>query len=186
MNNSKPLYIAFEGLNGSGKTTIANVLVEQDDRLVYVKEPYNQVVKSLVYTCLVQDKYVEQLAMLFTVDRMLLERHLKALGYNNKAIIFDRSVYSNVFDIMNTSLQDVLDYIAFEKSLNLTQPDFVFYIHRDNVNPTQMDRQSICQDNARAMYMKLLAQNPHTWITIDNNNDIGSAVALCQYFIDTI
>jgi len=92
------LYVAVEGIDGAGKTTICKFLVDKLEkdgyRVKYVVEPYIKAIKEFLYKY-PTDPDVE--TYLFAADRIILQKSIiiPALeqGY---IVISDRSIYSNI------------------------------------------------------------------------------------------
>lgn len=92
------LYIALEGIDGSGKTTQASLLYEyltnKGYSVIVVREPWVQAIKEVLY------KYnldVEAEVYLFAADRIILQREivLPALS-EGKIVISDRTLYASL------------------------------------------------------------------------------------------
>jgi dTMP kinase len=96
-------YIAIEGIDGSGKTTIANLLYNKlsikYNKVILMKEPYDNDLSKKIKEIILKEHeknldYGYLLALLFTADRSIKNIDLKKYLNNNYIIISDRSIYS--------------------------------------------------------------------------------------------
>ena len=96
-------YIAIEGIDGSGKTTIANLLYsklsEKYNKITLLKEPYDNDLSKKIKEIISKEHeknldYGYLLALLFTADRSIKNVDLKKYLNSDYIIISDRSVYS--------------------------------------------------------------------------------------------
>ncbi len=157
-NPYKGIYIAFEGIDGAGKTTQAEILkkyLEKEDReVILTKEPtQNPPIGSLIHDFL-KDRVkfpAVSLQYLFAADR---EIHQKSLIEPNlkkgKIVISDRCFWSSVaYGILDKKgeiqkLEDSEILLVSESILSMYHqfiaPDMTFYV---DVNPqTAIERLS--------------------------------------------
>jgi len=96
-------YIAIEGIDGSGKTTIANLLYsklsEKYNKITLMKEPYDNDLSKKIKEIISKEHeknldYGYLLALLFTADRSIKNIDLKKYLNSDYIIISDRSIYS--------------------------------------------------------------------------------------------
>ncbi|MFP3132294.1 MAG: dTMP kinase [Candidatus Nanopusillus sp.] len=96
-------YIAIEGIDGSGKTTIANLLYNELSKrynnIILMKEPYDNDLSKKIKEIILKEHeknldYGYLLALLFTADRSIKNIDLKKYLNNNYIVISDRSIYS--------------------------------------------------------------------------------------------
>jgi dTMP kinase len=96
-------YIAIEGIDGSGKTTIANLLYNElskkYNKIILMKEPYDKDLSKKIKEIILKEHeknldYGYLLALLFTADRSIKNIDLKKYLNNDYIIISDRSIYS--------------------------------------------------------------------------------------------
>lgn len=92
-------YVAIEGIDGSGKTTITRLLVvearSRGCRVAAVKEPYYSESKTLLEKASSADAIVE--AYLFAADRMLMHKLvLIPLLKDNQLVVSDRSLIASL------------------------------------------------------------------------------------------
>jgi len=97
-------YIAIEGIDGSGKTTIANLLYNELSKkynnIILMKEPYDKDLSKKIKEIILKEHeknldYGYLLALLFTADRSIKNIDLKKYLNNGYIIISDRSIYSS-------------------------------------------------------------------------------------------
>ena len=131
-------YIAIEGIDGSGKTTIANLLYsklsEKYNKITLMKEPYDNDLSKKIKEIISKEHeknldYGYLLALLFTADRSIKNIDLKKYLNSDYIIISDRSVYSTfsyqiLYEGMNIEwLRCVSKYII--------RPDITFILDVD-------------------------------------------------------
>lgn len=132
-------FIAFEGADGSGKTTIIDLLKKNIDKIkgysvhdfVFTREPGGTIVGEKIREILANDNMDDRTeALLFAASRAEHVKHkiLPAIE-SGKIVITDRFVHSSLaFQGVYKKLgvQDVWDINKF--GLNNCYPDVVFYI----------------------------------------------------------
>ena len=117
--------IAFEGIDGSGKTTISkiiyNFLKEKNYNVILTKEPFTKEISELIEKSGWRDPIL--LTLLFSADRALHIRWL--LEQNPEIVIMDRYYYSTI------AYQSVLgveeDWIVNVNS-KFPKPDITFLL----------------------------------------------------------
>jgi len=96
-------YIAIEGIDGSGKTTIANLLYNElskrYNKIILMKEPYDKDLSKKIKEIISKEHeknldYGYLLALLFTADRSIKNIDLKKYLNDDYIVISDRSIYS--------------------------------------------------------------------------------------------
>jgi len=171
----KPLFIAFEGLDGSGLSTQAgtlrNYLLDKGVNVILTKEETDGLIGGLIKSCLKKEWKTDPMTvqMLFVADR---NHHLKttiepALE-EGKTVITDRYVLSTLaFGGMDLDVE-------FLKTLNskFRAPDYTFVIDVDPglcVDRIRRGRFSVelfeeksKLEKIRANYKKLAAFFPNT------------------------
>jgi len=131
-------YIAIEGIDGSGKTTIANLLYsklsEKYNKITLMKEPYDNDLSKKIKEIISKEHeknldYGYLLALLFTADRSIKNVDLKKYLNSDYIIISDRSVYSTF------SYQILYEGIDIEwikcVSKYIIRPDITFILDVD-------------------------------------------------------
>jgi len=90
--------ISFEGIDGSGKTTVANMVYQRlknqfsDKKIILTREPFTNEITSLIEKSGWKDPIV--LTLLFAADRAY---HLRELvSQNPDVILMDRYIYSSI------------------------------------------------------------------------------------------
>jgi len=130
--NKKGVFICIEGLDGSGKTTQANILtakLQKNYKVFCTAEPSQGKIGSFIRECcLYEEKRLPKEAetLLFAADR--IEHMQNELGPSlaeGKLVICDRYIYSSLAYQGSTGLS--LDWI---KTINARalQPDFSIFI----------------------------------------------------------
>jgi dTMP kinase len=127
----KGVFIVIEGLDGSGKTTQAKLLVEKlkDYNAVFTTEPSNGKTGSFIRNnCLYESARLptEAEALLFAADRIEhCKSEVKPALDEGKVVVCDRYIYSSLAYQGSAGLS--LDWI---KTINARalQPDFCIFI----------------------------------------------------------
>ncbi|MFP3167180.1 MAG: dTMP kinase [Candidatus Nanopusillus sp.] len=131
-------YIAIDGIDGSGKTTIANLLYNElskrYNKIILMKEPYDNDLSKKIKEIILKEheKNFDNgylLALLFTADRSIKNIDLKKYLNNNYIVISDRSIYSTF------SYQILYEGISIEwlkcVSKYIIRPDITFILDVD-------------------------------------------------------
>ena len=131
-------YIAIEGIDGSGKTTIANLLYNElskkYNKIILIKEPYDNDLSKKIKEIILKEHeknldYGYLLALLFTADRSIKNIDLKKYLNNDYIVISDRSIYSTF------SYQILYEGINIEwlkcVSKYIIRPDITFILDVD-------------------------------------------------------
>jgi len=131
-------YIAIEGIDGSGKTTIANLLYNElskrYNKVILMKEPYDNDLSKKIKEIILKEHeknldYGYLLALLFTADRSIKNIDLKKYLNSDYIVISDRSIYSTF------SYQILYEGINIEwlkcVSKYIIRPDITFILDID-------------------------------------------------------
>jgi len=131
-------YIAIEGIDGSGKTTIANLLYNElskrYNKIILMKEPYDNDLSKKIKEIILKEHeknldYGYLLTLLFTADRSIKNIDLKKYLNNDYIVISDRSIYSTF------SYQILYEGINIEwlkcVSKYIIRPDITFILDVD-------------------------------------------------------
>jgi len=130
--SKKGVFICIEGLDGSGKTTQAQILTERlskSHNAVYTAEPSHGTTGTFIRECcLYKEKRLPTAteALLFAADRVEhVENEIKPALADGKLVICDRYIYSSLAYQGSAGLS-----LAWIKKINsyALQPDFAVFI----------------------------------------------------------
>lgn len=128
-SEKKGKYIALEGIDGSGKTTISKILCERIEKsgkkCTLVKEPWNEEIKNLLSKHPTLNPIAE--VYIFAADRLVLHatKLAKELTDDNTVVVSDRSyIASYVYQTLRGASMELVKSI---NSFAIT-PDAVFVL----------------------------------------------------------
>lgn len=193
----KGKFIAFEGMDGSGKTTIIQMLKNElitknlIDDFVFTREPgsaFSKEAEKIRQLILDNENSFSSMvdALLFATSRRLnLEKGIWPALEENKHVITDRYttssyVYQGVLGDATLENVEIINKIA----TNQTEPDFVIFfdlepsisVERITKMREGMDRLETSDISyyvsLRESYKKVIAKNPERYRIIDANCSI--------------
>lgn len=121
------LYLAFEGIDGSGKTTqsgiLHNYLRAHGYEVVLVREPWVKAIKEFLYK---HDVDPDAETYLFAADRIILQKEVVLPSLEQgKLVISDRSVFASLaYQVARGVDEDFI--LAVNRSIRF--PDLVFLL----------------------------------------------------------
>lgn len=185
-------YIALEGVDGSGKSTVATALAERLEALgtkvIVVREPggttLGEVVRGLLLDSQSLDVWAE--VFLFAAQRAELAAELVKPALDAGTwVISDRTYYSSMAYQGNARGLGV-DRVREINELGLrgVVPDLVFVLDVDpkealsrQNRPDRIGRESaVFQSRVREGYLALAAADPERVIVIDGSMSVGEMV----------
>lgn len=148
---SRSKFIVFEGINGSGKTTIINNLINyytnNNIKYQYIKFPNRTSQTGKIIDRFLKNQYefksIKEQIQIFAENRKESENLIKKSLNENKIVLCDRYLYSNIaYTITDMSLNiqnnNSLEYISIDNIIkydkNLLKPDLVFLINGNYIN----------------------------------------------------
>lgn len=170
MTKQKGKLIAFEGLDGSGKSTQASILArkisEQNIRCFLTREPSDGEIGKLIRETLTHTRQFDKMVLssLFVADRL---DHIlnKGNGFIHRinageTVICDRYYFSNyAYDANNVSLEWLIN--ANSISASIAKPDLSIFIDTDP---------DVCMNRINANRNKTeLYENVETLIRVREN-----------------
>ncbi len=177
LNDKKALYVVFEGMDASGKSTQARMLADflssQGFSVFFFAEPTGGVVGRFLKERMLKSKNYapETIALCFAADRVIFrdEKLMEALKTHD-VVVADRSYYSSL--VYQTVMG--LDY-HWVKEINrfAIKPDIAFvldipleeYVRRKGTTEIIFENEAF-QKKVRDMYLKLPELLPHDNIII--------------------
>lgn len=146
MNNlNKGKFIVFEGINGSGKTTIINILInyleDHSIKYKYIKFPNRKTETGKIIDDFLKNKYefksLQEQIKIFAENRKESHNIIKDYLNTDHIILCDRYLYSNLaytltdqtLNIINNKTTEFINMNSILKyDANLIKPNFVFLI----------------------------------------------------------
>ncbi len=135
--SDKSLFVVFEGIDGSGKTTLINnvisLLSQERINSVSLREPTSgpngKKIRSLL--CMAEEPDATILLDLFMADRLedASLNIIPALKSGN-IVLLDRYYYSTAA-YQSKNFSEAKDIIIRNRSLNLPEPDILFFLDID-------------------------------------------------------
>jgi dTMP kinase len=179
----KGIFIVVEGLDGSGKTTQANLLarkLSENHKVFCTAEPSQGKIGTFIREgCLYEEKRlpIEAEALLFAADRIEhMQKEISPALAEDKIVICDRYIYSSLAYQGSTGLS--LDWINTINARAL-QPDFSLFI---DVSPELVlerlhRKKSVMetletQQKVRKIYMKFVEKGELILINGEKPKDI--------------
>lgn len=169
------LYVALEGIDGSGKTTQAAMLYEklsaEGFQVVIVREPWVPAIKEFLYK---HDLDVEAEVYLFAADRIILQREVVLPSLRaGKIVVSDRSVFASLaYQSSRGADQDFI--LAVNKSVRF--PDVVVLLDLPVEEAMKRLSSRVAQtrfedpgymEKVRAKYLRLAEEYPEKFIVVD-------------------
>ncbi len=178
----KGVFIVIEGLDGSGKTTQANILAKKlskNHELLCTAEPSQGKIGSFIrQACLYEETRLpkEAEALLFAADRIEhMQNEITPALTDGKLVICDRYIYSSLAYQGSTGLG--LDWIKTINSRAL-QPDFSIFIDvsPEHVLERLQRKKSVMetletQQKVRKVYLKFVEKGELVLIDGDKPKD---------------
>jgi len=194
------MLIVIEGIDGCGKTTVAELLkkrIEEKGYRVYLtKEPFNQKIKELIREIIEKEHELNEyfgktLALLFSADRYLHQMEIMKKLSEGYIVISDRYYHSSF------AYQTIYKGITFDfiKSITpfLVKPDYVFILdipvevalNRISIRDkkTRYEEKEILE-KVRENYLKIkdILKDERIFI-INNNRNINETLKEILYII---
>ena len=149
MNKGK--FIVFEGINGSGKTTIIshlyNYLSFNNYKVKIIKFPNRTTKSGIIIDKFLKNEYqfdsLQDQIKIFAENRKECKEEIINLLDNNYIILCDRYIYSNIaytltdqtINIINNKYKQILSiYDIIKYDTELIKPDKVFLINGDYIH----------------------------------------------------
>jgi len=129
LSRGKGLFIVLEGIDGSGKTTIAKMLIEELEgygyRTIYTFEPWTtKFIENLKELGSLRDAYID--ALIYAADRLV---HIKSVIepalINGHIVICDRYYYSSI--AYQSAMGAPMDWVLTVNKFAL-KPDLAIYL----------------------------------------------------------
>ena len=184
------LFIVFEGLDGSGKSTQQQLLNDklQIDKIssISFREPGSTVIGEKIVKILQSDQKLSPLSelLLFYVSRSaIIEEKIKPALENYDVVICDRYFYSSIaYQGYGREMNiDFINQINDEVVKNII-PDLIFYMDINweekikrkgiNVNDRFEKEDRVFHDKVRSGYISMAKKDSDKWKIIDAEEDV--------------
>ncbi|OWT33219.1 dTMP kinase [Methanobrevibacter sp. 87.7] len=187
------MYIVFEGIDGSGKSTqsklLKDYLVSKGYDVELIVEPTDSDIGKLIRKLLqnpnARSDYMQKtFGLLFAADRMILMNKIQDLESENKIIISDRSFYSSLV------YQEPYNWI---KEINkfAKKPDLVLLLDMDLKTAVMRSQGTDEFENeeflssVKEKYLKL-ARNSSNFKIINGNNNLDEVSSNIKKVVDAV
>ncbi len=184
------LFIVFEGLDGSGKSTQQQLLNDklQFDKIssISFREPGSTVIGEKIVKILQSDQKLSPLSelLLFYVSRSaIIEEKIKPALENYDVVICDRYFYSSIaYQGYGREMNiDFINQINDEVVKNII-PDLIFYMDINweekkkrkgiNVNDRFEKEDRVFHEKVRSGYKSMARKDSDKWKIIDADEDV--------------
>lgn len=184
------LFIVFEGLDGSGKSTQQQLLNDklQFDKIssISFREPGSTVIGEKIVKILQSDQKLSPLSelLLFYVSRSaIIEEKIKPALANYDVVICDRYFYSSIaYQGYGREMNiDFINQINDEVVKNII-PDLIFYMDINweekkkrkgiNVNDRFEKEDRVFHEKVRSGYKSMARKDSDKWKIIDADEDV--------------
>ncbi len=203
-------FIVFEGINGSGKTTIINKLIElykkKNQKCLYLKFPNRTSKSGIVINDFLTNKIkfnsLEEQIKIFADNRKEAQDTIYNFLLSGYIIICDRYLYSNLAYTMTDQSLDIYNnklnkYINIQTILNydknIYKPDFVFlirgnYIHLRNDSISERYHNDELKNNLIFNNYLFAINHTNSKYTIINNeyNNLNNTIISINEIIENI
>ena len=192
------LFIVFEGLDGSGKSTQQQLLNDklQSDKIsnISFREPGSTVIGEKIVKILQSDQKLSPLSelLLFYVSRSaIIEEKIKPALENYDVVICDRYFYSSIaYQGYGREMNiDFINQINDEVVKNII-PDLIFYMDINweekkkrkgiNINDRFEKEDRVFHNKVRSGYKSMAKKDSDKWKIIDAEENIEN-ISSCIY-----
>ena len=188
--NEVKLFVVFEGLDGSGKSTQLKILLDKlisdNYQVLSLREPGSTKIGEKILNLLQSKQELTPIMefLLFSISRSaIVHEKIKPSLENNKIVLCDRYFYSSIaYQGAGRGLDK--EYIDFTNNLitDKTIPDIVFYLDltwEEKIKRKGIDKSDrfekenkIFHDKVRKEYLSLARNDSDRWVVIDANVEL--------------
>tara|TARA_B100000945_G_scaffold27718_2_gene19344 strand:+ start:20588 stop:21229 length:642 start_codon:yes stop_codon:yes gene_type:complete len=189
-DNQVKLFVVFEGLDGSGKSTQVKILLDKlisdNYQVLPLREPGSTEIGEKILNILDSKQELTPIMefLLFSISRSaVVNEKIKPALETNKIVLCDRYFYSSIaYQGAGRNLDK--EYIDFTNQLIIdkTIPDIVFYLDltwEEKINRKGIDKSDrfekenkIFHDKVRQEYLSLARNDSDRWVVIDANLEL--------------
>ena len=184
------MFIVFEGLDGSGKSTQVDILEKKLKEIsidaITLREPGSTPLGEQILKILESKYELNPIMefMLFSLSRAaIVEQKIKPLLGQDKIVICDRYFYSSIaYQGAGRNLdRNLIEHIN-NKIVSDIIPDLVIYLDLNweeklnrkgiDINDRFEKENENFHNNVRSCYLEMSEKESDRWIVIDANNDV--------------
>ncbi len=187
------MFISFEGIDGSGKTTLANKLCEElnksGKKAIFTREPGGTEVAEKIRNLVMESELSskEEILLYYAARINHIDNKIRPYLEKGYIVICDRFIDSTlVYQGKNQELIDLIEYLT-KTTLGGTLPDLTFFIdvpvdvalERLNIrnDPSKYEMVSKADVSARRDYfLKITQDKSRKFAVIDSTQDIKVSV----------
>ncbi len=187
------LFITFEGIDGSGKTTIINMLAKKLENVVVTAEPTSTWIGNDVKKAIEEGKDAITVALLFMADRNEHIKRIREWLKEGKTILCDRyldSTYAYQKEALKKAMENPSKWIEDVQKPFILKPDltFLFILPVEEAIKRIANRKKIIYERKEFLekvqenYMEL-AEKEKRFIIIDASQEKGKVLNDCMAVI---
>jgi len=173
-------FIVFEGVDGSGKSSVCEYLKEKIDNLVLTREPSDSEAGKLAQKAANKDHSPYLDLFLYLADRVEHTEQVKIWLSEDKNVLCDR--YWGSTAAYQAAAEDIeLSYIEYIQETFIHEPDLTILFDVDpEVSIERIESRDIKSKYERVDYLQKVRKNyqilaeRHDWVTIDASRPLDS------------
>jgi len=171
-------FIVFEGIDGSGKSSVGKYLAEEIDDLVFTKEPSDSEAGKLAQKAANRDHSPYLDLFLYLADRVEHTDQIKKWISEGKDVLCDR--YWGSTAAYQAAAEDIdLSYIEYIQETFIHEPDLTILLDVEpEISIERIESRDIKSKYEKVDYLKNVRENyltlaeRHDWVIIDASESL--------------